>query len=121
MKDCNQCGKCCQIYGDGGLSASAEDIEWWYSHRSDIAQYTRNGQIWMDPATGEQLPGCPWLKQIDGEQKYTCDIYFDRPEDCRLYPTTVADMIKDECEMIEVSDLSNIDKATKRLEQLMGR
>ena len=27
MKDCNQCGKCCIKYGDGGIEASDEDIE----------------------------------------------------------------------------------------------
>ncbi|HHJ18661.1 MAG TPA: YkgJ family cysteine cluster protein, partial [Gammaproteobacteria bacterium] len=27
MKECNQCGKCCIKYSDGGLSASSSEIE----------------------------------------------------------------------------------------------
>ena len=121
MKDCNQCGKCCQIYGDGRLSATSEDIQWWDAHRDDIARYTRNGQIWMDPVTGEQLRACPWLRKAEGEAVYTCDIYFDRPDDCRQYPGTVADMIKDECEMIELHDLTDLNAAQRKLNQLMDR
>lgn len=121
MKDCNQCGRCCQIYGDGGLSATTEDIEWWHSHRPDIANYTFKGKIWTDPKTGEQLNGCPWLRKAEGQNVYTCDIYFDRPDDCRQYPTTIDDMVKDGCEMIEVSDLSNLKVAQKKLDLLMDR
>ena len=121
MKDCNQCGRCCQIYGDGRLSATSEDLDWWDAHKPEIAKYTRNGHIWMDPESGQQLPGCPWLKKEAGQEKYTCDIYFDRPDDCRQYPATVADMIKDGCEMIETKDLSNIQQATVTLNRIMDR
>ena len=49
MRECNQCGKCCIAYSDGGLSASALEIEDWEQFRPDIAQYVVNGEIWMDP------------------------------------------------------------------------
>tara|TARA_R110002111_G_scaffold130289_1_gene195070 strand:- start:177 stop:548 length:372 start_codon:yes stop_codon:yes gene_type:complete len=122
MKDCNQCGKCCVKYGgNGGLSANAEEINWWQDHRPEIAQYVQQGNIWIDPTTGDYLSTCPWLNKLPDEEKYTCDIYFDRPEDCRDYPSLVSEMIRDGCEMIEVQDLSNPDAAQKRLNRLMDR
>ena len=120
MKDCNQCGKCCQVYGDGGLSVTAEEIEWWDDHRPEIARYVREGLIWMDPESGQPLPGCPWLSQLPGEKKYVFSIYLDRPDDCRQYPVIVSDMIKDGCEMIEAIDLQNPKVAQKKLDELMS-
>lgn len=121
MKDCNQCGKCCQKYGgDGGLSATAEEIDWWQSHRPEIARFVQKGQIWIDPETGQHLGGCPWLKKEPGKELYICDIYFDRPEDCREYPSLVSEMIRDGCEMIELQDLSD-PKAQQKLDRLMDR
>ena len=29
MKDCNQCGKCCTLYGGGGLTVTPDEIDWW--------------------------------------------------------------------------------------------
>ena len=52
---------------------------------------------------------------------YTCDIYFDRPEDCRDYPSLVTEMIDHGCEMIEAIDLQDLTKAQERLNQLMDR
>lgn len=120
MKDCNQCGRCCQIYGDGGLSASQEDIAWWDDHRPEIARYQHAGQILMDPVSGARLPACPWLEKLPEEEKYTCAIYFDRPDDCRQYPVLFSDMIKDGCEMIEAVDLQNPGRAQRRLDDLMS-
>lgn len=120
MKDCNQCGKCCIKYGDGGLSASAEDIEGWEFFRPDIFEYVRNGDIWFDPQTGKQLKACPWLEKDIKENKYSCAIYHDRPEDCRHYPTSIEEMVRDECEMIEVIDLQTPHKSQKTLDKLMA-
>lgn len=126
MKDCNQCGKCCIKYGDGALSASDEDIEMWEIFRPDIAQYVRNGQIWFKPNTDKKLTFCPFLETVpaadnpSGQTKYTCAIYQDRPEDCRHYPSNIAEMVRDECEMIEVKDLTNIKQAQIKLDKLMS-
>ena len=120
MKDCNQCGKCCQIYGDGGLAATDADVAWWVDHRPEIARYERAGQIWMDPDTGAQLPGCPWLIKLPEGNKYSCAIYFDRPDDCRQYPVLVSDMVKDGCEMIEAVDLQHPKLAQRKLDDLMS-
>lgn len=74
----------------------------------------------MSPDSGKQLTLCPWLKKLPDQNKYTCDIYLDRPDDCRFYPVTVQDMIKDECEMLEPLDLVNHKQAQKLLNQLMA-
>ena len=119
MKECNQCGKCCINYSDGGLTASTEDIEGWEVFRPEIARYVRDGQLWFSPETGQQITRCPWLVQLDDKPSYGCSIYEDRPEDCRHYPVTIDDMIKDECEMIEVKDLNDRKQAQLTLDKLM--
>ena len=120
MKECNQCGKCCIKYSDNGLSASASEIESWKNYRPDIYQYVRDGNIWMDPNSGKQLILCPWLRKLPNQNKYICDIYEDRPDDCKYYPTTIKEMIRDECEMLEVHDLANPKQAQKTLDNLMA-
>lgn len=119
MKPCNQCGKCCINYSDGGLDATTDEIEWWEIHRPNIFRYVSNGNIWTSPETGEQLSRCPWLRQDTSDGKYTCDIYFDRPDDCKHYPVTITQMVVDECEMLEVKDLKNTKNAQVMLDKLM--
>lgn len=124
MKDCNQCGKCCIKYGDGGLSATADEIKSWEAFNPEITRYVRHGEIWMHPETGEPLARCPWLSIIPSENpsapvKYGCDIYLNRPEDCRHYPTSIDEMVRDECEMIEVKDLTKPKQAQLALDKLM--
>ncbi|RFD59506.1 hypothetical protein H330_018045, partial [Vibrio parahaemolyticus 3631] len=87
-------------------------------------EYVKDGKIWFDPETREQLHRCPFLelapKSRAGEKdKYTCSIYLNRPEDCRHYPSLINEMVQDECEMIEVTDLENPKKAQKQLDKLM--
>ena len=120
MKACTQCGKCCTQYSDGGLSATADEIETWEIFNPDIAEYVRDGNIWMNPISGEQLTRCPWLRKAPNQNIYTCDIYLDRPNDCRHYPVTIDQMINDECEMIEVQDLVNPKQAQRKLDKLMA-
>ena len=120
MKECNQCGKCCINYSNGGLSASPSEIEYWEIRRPDIYRYVSDGLIWMNPETGEQLTLCPWLNKIPNQDKYTCDIYFDRPDDCKFYPVNIADMVNDGCEMLEAQDLANPKQAQVTLNVLMA-
>lgn len=125
MKDCNQCGKCCTIYGGGGLSATASEIEFWEVFRPGISSYVSAGSIWVSPDTGKQLERCPWLRQITNpdkpnQAKYICDIYYDRPEECKHYPVTIAEMVKDGCEMLEVKDLAKPKQAQRALDRLMA-
>ncbi|BCE01571.1 YkgJ family cysteine cluster protein [Marinicellulosiphila megalodicopiae] len=127
MKDCTQCGKCCIKYADGALDASEEEIKMWEIFQPHIAQYTLNGEIWVDPISGEKLSYCPFLQQLPNPNIknqnqpsiYTCSIYYDRPEDCRHYPTSINEMIRDDCEMIEAVDLLDQTKAQKALDYLM--
>ncbi|KJY80301.1 hypothetical protein TW84_23570 [Vibrio neptunius] len=125
MKDCNQCGKCCIKYGDGDLAATQEEIDLWELFNPDIFEYVKDGQIWFDPKTREPLNRCPFLQLVpkskpEEKDKYTCRIYFDRPEDCRHYPSLINEMVRDECEMIEIKDLENPSKAQKDLDKLMS-
>lgn len=125
MKDCNQCGKCCIKYGDGALSATENEIDMWQLFQPDIYQYVNNGEIWADPKTGTLLQRCPFLvlspkSNPSSKDKYTCRIYHDRPEDCRHYPSHISEMIRDECEMIELVDLDNTKKAQISLDKRMA-
>lgn len=117
MKECNSCGKCCIKYSNGGLSATTDDIKYWDIFRPDVAEYVADGKIWMKPDTGEQIELCPWLTKEDN--KYLCEIYNDRPEDCRVYPVNIADMINDECEMLEATDYANPQQAQQKLDNLL--
>jgi len=117
VKECNQCGKCCESYSDGGLSASADEINFWEIFRPEIYSFVSRGNIWIDPDTDKQLERCPWLRQLPNQRKYVCDIYNDRPDDCKHYPVTIEQMIKDECEMLEAHDLSNPGQAQKALDK----
>ncbi len=119
MKNCNQCGKCCIKYSDGGLSASSSEIEYWATYRPAIFDYVSNGDIWMNPETGEQLTICPWLRSNSDQNLYTCAIYFDRPEDCQYYPISIEQMIKDGCEMLSRYDIEHPQQAQKALDKLM--
>ena len=70
--------------------------------------------------TGEILDRCPWLEKLPGERKYTCSIYFDRPGDCRYYPVDIAQMVSDDCEMLQPQDLKDFRQAQKKLDFLMS-
>ena len=118
MKPCTQCGKCCINYSDGGLTASQNDLNFWEAHRPGIYQYVKNDEIWFDPDTHQPLSLCPFLNKTD-HNLYTCDIYHDRPEECRCYPVTIDQMIQDECEMLESRDLKNTKRAQIKLDILM--
>ena len=120
MKDCNQCGKCCIKYSNGGLSASKDEIKYWDVFRPNIYKYVLNGKIWFNPVTEKQIDICPWLRKSSNQNIYTCDIYYDRPDDCKYYPVTIEQMIIDECEMIEKHDLLNPKQSQKSLDKLMA-
>ncbi|MFD2231001.1 YkgJ family cysteine cluster protein [Alkalimarinus sediminis] len=124
MKACNSCGKCCIKYGDGDLSASKMDIDMWELFRPDIYRYVHNNEIWFDPETKQPLTRCPWLKeapeQESGKMRYSCDIYLDRPEDCRHYPSLIEEMRRDECEMLEPHDLIKPRQAQRKLDIIMS-
>ncbi|MCH7815165.1 MAG: YkgJ family cysteine cluster protein [Proteobacteria bacterium] len=120
MKECNQCGKCCTKYSNGGLSASASEIELWDVFRPDISKYVDAGNIWISPDTGKQLELCPWLRKLPNQDKYLCAIYYDRPDDCKAYPVSIEQMVNDGCEMIEVQDLLYPKQAQHNLNRIMA-
>lgn len=123
MKECNSCGKCCIKYSNGALSASKQEIELWQVFTPRIADYVSKGQIWADPKSGKLLELCPFLRlerTVTAVKKYSCDIYFDRPDDCKYYPSNVQEMILDGCEMIETVDLLDLKKSQLKLQAIMA-
>ena len=60
------------------------------------------------------------LRKAPDSNVYTCDIYYDRPEDCRFYPSTIAEMINDGCEMLNENDKANPKKAQQDLDRIMA-
>jgi Fe-S-cluster containining protein len=120
VKECNQCGKCCTKYGNGGLSASDIEIDWWETNRPDIASYIGGGKLWISPITGKQMLRCPWLRKLPGQEKYICRIYYDRPDDCKQYPVDIDQMLRDGCEMLDARDLNDPKKAQRSLDILMS-
>ncbi len=121
VRACNQCGKCCKAYSDGGLVATAEEVDEWADVRPDIAAYVHKGEIWFDPNSGERLKVCPWLEELPGEKRYGCGIYAWRPQDCRDYPVDVSQMVVDGCEMLEPRDLRDHARSQVRLDNLLSR
>ena len=119
VKECNQCGKCCIKYSNGGLTTSASQINYWCDHKPEIYKYVKDGNIWIDPETGKQIELCPWLRKEPNQNRYTCEIYFDRPDDCKFYPSTLDEMVADDCEMIEEKDLANPKQGQKSLDIIM--
>lgn len=101
------------------MSASSEEIDWWETHRPDIARYVQGEKIWVNPENGEYFARCPWLQMSPDGKKFICDIYEDRPEDCRHYPVDIDQMVRDDCEMLERRDLIDVRRAQKKLDSLM--
>lgn len=85
-----------------------------------MSRYVKDGKIWTSPVTGKQMVHCPWLRKLPDQGKYTCRIYDDRPDDCKYYPVTVDEMVRDECEMLEVRDLVKPKQAQITLNELMA-
>lgn len=120
MKACNQCGKCCIKYSEGGLSATADEINYWELFRPKIARYVSDDIIWVDPISGKQLSICPWLRKAEGKEQYSCDIYYDRPDDCKVYPVNIEQMVMDECEMLDPEDIADQKLGNTRLKVIMS-
>lgn len=120
IKACNSCGKCCIKYGGGGLSASRAERERWDLLRPDISRFVSGDTLWADPETGAVFAQCPFLRVDTTNGRYLCDIYFDRPDDCKFYPSTIEEMVRDGCEMIEPADLKNPKRARQELDRLMS-
>ena len=101
------------------MSVSVAQIDYWENYRPELYRYVGGGNIWIDPETGQQIELCPWLRKVPDKNRYTCEIYFDRPDDCKFYPSTLDEMLVDGCEMIEKCDLDNPKQGQKSLDLIM--
>jgi len=119
VKDCNACGKCCVKYGGHGLSISQSEINDWDEAAPELLDYIQKNEIWFDPKTKQPFDQCPWLIPGPTPNVFHCKIYHNRPDDCRYYPSSLEEMIRDDCEMVEAKDLKNPKKAQQDLELIM--
>jgi Fe-S-cluster containining protein len=92
---CTQCGQCCRSLGDAfAASADVEDVDRWETEgRFDILEWVDLRlrdvgmmDLWIDPATGDQVARCPWLRKVPREPRYRCRIHETKPRHCREYP-----------------------------------
>jgi Fe-S-cluster containining protein len=94
---CKQCGRCCLNLHDAfSQCATDDDIKMWEKEgRDDILEWVSSihlgndhhiHDIWINPATHEDVERCPWLRKLPNQDKYVCRIHEDKPEHCRKFP-----------------------------------
>lgn len=84
---CKQCGHCC---------LNLRDVRQWQEHdREDVLAWVGPVSagdevlaydIWISPATGDDVARCPWLRKLPGKNRYICRIHEMKPSHCREYP-----------------------------------
>jgi len=83
---CEACGLCCELYGDALAAEESDLARWRREGRADLlARVGEGGALWSDPATGEALPACPFLRYTDTGD-VLCIIHETKPGMCRDYP-----------------------------------
>lgn len=105
---CQQCGSCCEKYGNS-IQASAQDVmRWEREGREDILKHVIpfgvngslfGGELWFSEE-GEKLGRCPFLRK-KGREGF-CAIQETKPEVCRKYPFTGVDTRLDECRGLKI-------------------
>ena len=116
---CTRCGKCClDEHYMLTLSATDEDVARWEDEgHEDILQYVDTikpgvHDLWIKD--GEELARCPFVRKDKGKPTYRCTIYETRPEACRKYPVSVAQMVALGCEiLVEIDSLVATIKSVK--------
>ncbi|MHB8764614.1 MAG: YkgJ family cysteine cluster protein [Deferrisomatales bacterium] len=92
---CTQCGHCCRSLGDAfAASADVEDVDRWEAEgRFDILAWVDLRlrdvgmmDLWIDPATADEVTRCPWLRKVPREARCLCRIHDTKPRHCREYP-----------------------------------
>ena len=95
--NCIRCGNCCRNLVDAyrGCVSDADLIRWQQAGRVDILALVEtldldHGNLlhtaWVDPVTGDDMDGCPWLVKLSDGTGYACDIEAIKPDHCRAYP-----------------------------------
>lgn len=94
---CRQCGNCCTQLGYINDCTLEDYLVWQALDRQDILERVMKIEqpgkppqyhIWMDPASRELTPTCPWLRLTLENAKAICLIQDVKPEVCRQYPFT---------------------------------
>jgi len=88
---CSQCGKCCREQGRELTMVREDYVRWKRQRRWDILRYAWIpdlsdgwGDLWIAPATGEDVRRCPFLKR-SAQGKYVCGIEDTKPQICREF------------------------------------
>jgi Fe-S-cluster containining protein len=94
--ECRQCGNCCLTLKDAFAACATEaDVSRWEeARRDDILEWVDRvavgdscvHDIWINPATGEDVSRCPWLRKVRGADRFICRIHDVKPDRCRRYP-----------------------------------
>jgi Fe-S-cluster containining protein len=104
---CTRCGKCC--LNDSYMSTLSIDrtdvARWRKQGRADILQYVWSitpavHDAWVKP-DGSECTRCPFVRKDAGAATYKCRIYDMRPQVCRDYPSSYAQMEFVGCEIID--------------------
>lgn len=96
---CRQCGECCRILNYETGCREADIRRWQDTGRTDILERVKTEapsgntrvpvhRIWMNPATGEIEPACPWLFPCIDPDRFKCGIHDTKPDVCSQYPYT---------------------------------
>jgi Fe-S-cluster containining protein len=103
---CTRCGKCC--LNDDYMSTLSFD-------RTDVARWRKQGartfcstsgrsfreyDAWIKP-DGSDCTRCPFARKDAGAATHKCRIYDTRPQVCRDYPSSYAQMEFVGCEIID--------------------
>ena len=88
----------------GSMRATADDMRRWREEgRKDILRHAaelpniKGADLWIHPTTGVELTKCPFVR--NSGSRYICKIYDTRPEVCRGYPYSYAQMVYVGCEI----------------------
>lgn len=94
---CSQCGDCCRNLAFHDDCTEHDYYRWQRLGLAHILARVRvleacgkptGYKIWVEPGTTHLSNVCPWLKEIPGENRWTCLIQDVKPEICTQYPFT---------------------------------
>ena len=93
--NCRQCGSCCRFLEYRNEITSGDVARWRAAGRKDILKWvdeirlknhTSSFRVWVNPITGEQTQGCPFLREESPNGRWICRIHDVKPAICRQFP-----------------------------------
>ncbi|MCG6879945.1 MAG: YkgJ family cysteine cluster protein [Deltaproteobacteria bacterium] len=93
--NCRQCGSCCRFLEYRNEVTPDDVAQWRAAGRKDILKWvdeirlknhTLSFRTWVNPITGEQTQGCPFLREGSQSGRWICRIHDVKPAICRQFP-----------------------------------